>query len=105
GEDRVEGCAVIAFALMLAAAPADDRVLIFVDDVQAIDKSLAPDANALTTALCAALGKEKRADVMCAPDVKQILNFAATAAMVGTEGKGPGAAVQERLEKTRDVVS
>jgi hypothetical protein len=89
------------------AAKADDRVLVYVDDVVPGDKTLASDAAALTTALCAALGKDKRVDVLCAPDVKQILNFAATAAMIGAGGneKGPGGAVQERLEKSRYVVS
>jgi hypothetical protein len=87
-----------------AGAPSDDRQLVYVDDVQVADKALGADANALTTALCAALGKEKRIDVLCAPDVKQILSFAATAAMVGTTG-GPGDAVQARLERTRHVVS
>lgn len=98
-------------AIIAAAAPAhaqaarsDDRVLIYVDDVVAADKSLAADANALTTSLCAAIGKDKRFDVLCAPDVKQILSFAATAAMVGTSG-GPGGAVQERLDRTKHVVS
>ena len=59
-------------------------------------------------ALCAALGQDKRVDVLCAPDVKQILSFAATAAMIGTQsgpGGGPGNAIQERLERTKHVVS
>lgn len=89
----------------LAQAPkSDDRILIYVDDVVPADKSLASDAAALTTALCAAVGKDKRFDVLCAPDVKQILSFAATAAMVGTNG-GPGGAVQDRLDRTKHVVS
>jgi hypothetical protein len=100
---------MLALALVIAAAnPAsDDRMLIYVDDVVVADKALAADANALTTALCAALSKEKRVDVLCAPDVKQILSFAATAAMVGTNSGsgGPGGAIQERLDKTRHVVS
>jgi hypothetical protein len=103
--------AFAAFACFAAfASPAaaqgktDDRVLIFVDEVQTTDKALQGDATALTTALCAALGKDKRVDVLCAPDVKQILNFAATAAMIGTAG-GPGGALQDRLDRTKHVVA
>lgn len=103
---------VVAVLLPLIAAPvaalaqakSDDRILVYVDDVVPADKSVAADATALTTALCAAVGKDKRFDVLCAPDVKQILSFAATAAMVGTTG-GPGAAVQDRLDRTKHVVS
>ena len=93
-----------SFAQGTGAAKSDDRVLVYVDDVVPADKSLAADATALTTALCAAIGKDKRFDVLCAPDVKQILSFAATAAMVGTTG-GPGGAVQDRLDRTKHVVS
>ncbi len=95
----------LAFSIAAAPAAADDRTLVFVDDVQAADKALGPDATALTTALCAAIGKDKRFDVLCAPDVKQILSFAATAAMVGTSGDGPGGAIQKRLDHAKDVVS
>lgn len=87
-----------------AGEATDDRVLVYVDEVKVGDKSLAGDATALTTALCAAIGKDKRVDVLCAPDVKQILSFAATAAMIGNSG-GPSGALQERLERTRHVVS
>jgi hypothetical protein len=100
--------AALALSLLAPAAnkaPAsDDRTLIYVDDVVPADKTLSSDANALTTSLCAALSKDKRLDVLCAPDVKQILSFAATAAMVGTNG-GPGSAIQQRMEKTKIVVS
>jgi hypothetical protein len=96
---------LVASSAAVAQAPkSDDRILVYVDDVVPADKSLASDANALTTALCAAVGKDKRFDVLCAPDVKQILSFAATAAMVGTNG-GAGGAVQERLDRTKHVVS
>ena len=95
----------VASSAALAQTPkSDDRILIYVDDVVPADKSLASDATALTTALCAAVGKDKRFDVLCAPDVKQILSFAATAAMVGNSG-GSGGAVQDRLDRTKHVVS
>lgn len=104
---RIFTCALVALAASSSFAQApksDDRILIYVDDVVPADKSLSSDAAALTTALCAAVGKDKRFDVLCAPDVKQILSFAATAAMVGTNG-GPGGAVQDRLDRTKHVVS
>ncbi|MCC7072380.1 MAG: hypothetical protein IT383_13710 [Deltaproteobacteria bacterium] len=85
-----------------AAPPA--RTLVYVDDVTAADPALAPDATALTSTLCAALAKDRRLDVMCAPDVRQILAFAATAAMVGT-GSGPTGPMMERLNKTQLMVS
>jgi hypothetical protein len=83
------------------AAP--ERTLIYVDDLLTEDKGLAQDAQALTTSLCAALSKDKRLDVMCGPDVKQILSFAATSAMIGT-GSSPANAVEERLNKAKHVV-
>lgn len=107
---RLVTTSLLLAALLAGVSPAragektDDRVLVYVDEVQTVDKALGNDATALTTSLCAALGKDKRIDVLCAPDVKQILSFAATAAMVGTSG-GPGGALQERLERTKHVVS
>jgi hypothetical protein len=94
---------------LFAGAPAfaqksDDRILIYVDDVVPADKSLAGDSIALTTSLCAAIGADQRFDVLCAPDVKQILAFAATAAMVGTTGNASNM-VQDRLDRTKYVVS
>lgn len=83
--------------------PAAERVLIYVDEIGVEDRELAQDAQALTTSLCAALAKDKRLDVMCAPDVRQILSFAATSAMIGT-GATPANAVEARLEKARHVV-
>jgi hypothetical protein len=86
-----------------APKPAAERVLIYVDEIGVEDKALAQDAQALTTSLCAALAKDKRLDVMCAPDVRQILSFAATSAMIGT-GAISANAVEVRLEKVRHVV-
>lgn len=99
---------IIAASLTLAAvvhaqaAPAE-RALVYVDDLVTADKALAQDAQALTTSLCAALSKDKRLDVMCGPDVKQILSFAATSAMIGN-GASPANAVSERLDKAKHVV-
>lgn len=100
----------VLVALGAAAPPAvtppapAPRTLVYVDDVAAAEQALSPDATTLTSTLCAALGKDKRLDVICAPDIRQILGFAATAAMVGS-GTGPTGAVMERLDKTQLVVS
>jgi hypothetical protein len=94
----------------LASAPAAaqgkpaTRTLVYVDDVAPADRALAADATALTSALCAAIAKDARLDVLCAPDVRQILQFAATAAMIGTAGS-PSNAVTERLDRTQLVVA
>lgn len=95
---------VLAAGSAAAQGKAPERVLVFVDDVVPADKTLTSDANALTSGLCAAFAKDKRLDVMCAPDVRQILSFAATAAMVGTT-TSPGSAVTDRLDRTQVVVS
>lgn len=98
-------CAPSVGAQPAAPPPAPpSRTLVFVDDVVASDPALSPDATALTSTLCATLAKDKRLDVLCAPDVRQILAFAATAAMVGT-GTGPTGAMMERLNKTALMVS
>lgn len=89
---------------LLAQSNAPTRVLVFVDDVAPADATLGSDATALTAGLCAAIAKDKRLDVMCAPDVRQILTFAATAAMIGTTNS-PGNAVTDRLDRTQLVVS
>ncbi|MBI1946419.1 MAG: hypothetical protein HYS27_12025 [Deltaproteobacteria bacterium] len=94
----------LAASTAVAQPAAVARKLVYVDDVVAADQALASDAAALTSALCSALGKDKRLDVLCAPDIRQILGFAATAAMVGS-GTGPTGAVMERLDKTQLVVA
>lgn len=101
----VTGAMAVFGASSSAAQPQPaERALVFVDDVAPADKSMATDASALTSGLCAAFAKDKRLDVMCAPDVRQILSFAATAAMVGTT-QSPGNAVTDRLDRTQHVIS
>lgn len=85
-------------------AQAADAVLIYVDDVVVADPSLRADAAALTAAMCTALGKDKRIEVLCAPDVKQILGFAATASMVGSSSPALDN-LQRRLEDVDHVVA
>lgn len=99
-------------ALLLASAPTNaqaasdksaDRKLVYVDEIAVADKALTLEAQALTTSLCASLAKDRRLDVLCAPDVKQILSFAATTAMIGTAGS-PTSAIEARLDQVRLVV-
>jgi hypothetical protein len=100
----VSGTATLAATAAFAQPAPVARTLVYVDDVVAADQALSSDAAALTSTLCSALGKDKRLDVLCAPDIRQILGFAATAAMVGS-GTGPTGAVMERLDKTQLVVA
>jgi hypothetical protein len=61
-------------------------LVIFVGDVMTDAKQTPPltsEAAALTSELCGALGRDKRVEVLCAPDIRQLLDFAATQAMLG----------------------
>jgi hypothetical protein len=88
-----------------AAAPgtAGGRPLVvFVGDVQA-QPPLAGDAATMTSSLCDLIGRDKRVEVICAADVRQIMSFGAAGAMLG----GVSSAVdklEERLQKTDAVV-
>ena len=96
---------LLALVLTAAgAARADAPVLVYVNDVAAADAALAGDAAALTSALCAALAKDKRVDVLCAPDVKQLLAFAASSSMLGASNPATES-LQRRIDGTRFVVS
>jgi hypothetical protein len=101
--------ASLSFAFALVAGPARAQLpttgalLVYVTDVEAREK-LAADASALTAGLCAALAKDKRIEVLCAPDVKQLLGFAATTSMLGT-GNPATEKLQGRIDATRFVVS
>lgn len=108
-------CPLIAAAIVTAFFAADarvahaqsgttDRLLIYVDDVVPSDAKVKQEAAALTSALCGALAKDKRLDVMCAPDVKQILGFAAASSMIGTTSPAVEN-VQKRLESVKFVVA
>jgi hypothetical protein len=85
--------ALLSGLCVVGAAQAQTRPLIFVADLAA-PAHLTQDAAALTTSLCAMLARDPRIEVLCAPDVKQILDFAAMGALTGA----PSPAV-ERLER------
>lgn len=88
-----------------AAAPtkAAAKTALFVAEIKA-DPALTGDALALTTTLCTALGKSKRVEIACAPDVKQLMSFAATAGLMGLD-QGTSGKVAQRLEQTTHVVA
>jgi hypothetical protein len=96
----------LLLAVLVATAgplPSGNRTSLFVDDFTSA-AALAPTAGALTNGMCAALSKDARLDVACAPDVKQILQFAATSALVGSSG-GAADKVQARLDAVAVVVT
>jgi hypothetical protein len=97
--------ALFAFALLAAAAArAAAPPIVYVNDVVAADPSLATDAEALTSPLCGAMAKDKRVEVLCAADVKQLLAFAATTSMVGTSSPALET-LQQRVNSVQFVVS
>jgi hypothetical protein len=106
------GACVVAVSLALGAVAtgaaraqtdSGDRVLVYVNDVVTADPKMAAQAASLTSSLCGQLAKEKRLDVMCAPDVKQIMGFAATSFMIGTTNAAVEK-VEARLSTVKHVV-
>jgi hypothetical protein len=100
---RLALLALLAGMFVVGPAAAQTRPLIFVADLAA-PAPLAQDAAALTTSLCALLARDSRVEVLCAPDVKQILDFAAMGALTGA----PGPAVESlerRLAAVKFVVN
>jgi TolB-like protein len=99
-------CVGLAFvAAWGSSARADDgRTLVFVSSFSTTDKSLAQNADAMTSSFCAQLSKNPRLDVICAPDVKQILEFAANASLMGSNNNG-ATKVTERLDRVQQIVS
>jgi hypothetical protein len=94
--------AVVPGAPAAAQKPAG-HPLVFVADVVG-PAPLQQDAAALTTALCGALAKDPRIEVLCAPDVKQIMSFAAMGALTG--GSSPAVdSLERRLAAVTWVVN
>lgn len=80
-----------------------EKATVYVDDMRG-DGPLAMDASALTTSLCTSLAKPKRFEIACAPDIKQIMGFAATAGLMGVDSQ-TSSKVEERLGKVGYVVT
>ena len=100
--------AVVVLGLVVTASPAlaqEDAPpsLVFVTDVTTTEEDLSADAKAVTAALCGAIARDIRVEVLCAPDVKQILGFAAMSAMTGAQSPAV-AKLEERLSKVDFVV-
>lgn len=94
--------AVVAVCGSSAHAEPVKRPLVFVADI-APTAGLEADAAAVTASLCSALAKDKRLDVLCAPDIRQILSFAA---MSTTAGANPATSkLEARLESLDYVVT
>lgn len=92
----------LSLGLSFAARADDGRVPVFISDV-AVDKGVTVDGQALTSTLCSAFGKAARLDVMCAPDVKQLVSFAGQLAMMGK--KSPAIEkLEAQMTKVRWVV-
>lgn len=94
--------AVASGAPAVAQKPAT-RPIVFVRDIGA-PAGLQPDAASLTTALCGLIAKDPRVDVLCAPDVKQIMGFAAMGALTGASTPAVDA-LERRLAAVTVVVS
>jgi len=94
---------LLAGAAAAQAPVAADRPLIFVADI-APAPGLDADASSLTSALCGAIAKDKRFDVLCAPDVRQILGFAAMSSATGAASPAVEK-LQSRLESVDFVVN
>ena len=95
---------VVITPQLVRAQVGERGVLVFVDNLVSGDPKLKGDVGAMTSGLCTALAKDTRLDVMCAPDVAQILGVAAASMMIG--GGSPAAdSVMKRLEAVKFVVS
>jgi hypothetical protein len=94
---------VVASAAPAVAQKPAARPLVFVRDIEA-PAGLRPDAASLTTALCGLIAKDPRVEVLCAPDVKQIMDFAAMGALTGA-GTPAVDALERRLAAVTVVVS
>lgn len=94
---------LFAATAAVAQVPVADRPLVFVADVTAAP-GLEADASSLTSSLCGAVARDKRFDVLCAPDVRQILGFAAMSSATGAASPAVEK-LQSRLEHVDYVVN
>lgn len=83
-------------------APLLSPIPVYVMDVD-VEKGVTADAHHLTSAICTALAKDKRLEVLCAPDVQQLLQFSGQLAMFGGESDA-AEKVAKQLLRVRFVV-
>ena len=103
---KINAClAVVALAATTAVAqvPVADRALVFVADITG-GPGLETDASSLTSSLCSSIAKDKRLDVLCAPDVRQIMGFAAVSSATGAASPAMEK-LQSRLESVDFVIN
>ncbi len=96
-------CVVLSVASSVVRAHDGERPLIFVADVTA-PPAHKSEAELWTAALCDALTENRRVEVLCAPDVRQMLSFAAMGSFAGNGGAS-AAVLQERLGAVSIVVT
>jgi hypothetical protein len=98
--------ALLALAFLFgpaSSAAAAPPVTVYVADVAVDDPALAADAKAVGSSLCSALARDKRVDVLCAADVKQLMSFAASSSLLGVDSPATSA-IERRLQSARFVV-
>ena len=89
-------------ALASTTAVAQTQARVFVEDV-GVEKGIDMDSKALTSSLCASLMKQKGVEVICAPDVRQLLDFQSQLALIG---KSPAISkIEQQIETTPWVIS
>jgi hypothetical protein len=94
---------LVMAVLAAGTARADDAVVVYVNEVLAGDAAQATGAASITSALCSEFAKDKRVSVICATDVKQLLDFAASSELLG--GSAPGVEpLLKRIDAARFVV-
>jgi hypothetical protein len=100
----VVACAFASLAALSANAQSGDKPVVFVTDITGTTPPLMQAGSALTTSLCGQMAKDKRIEVLCAPDVKQIMGFAAMGALTGASSPAV-TSLEDRLAKVSWVVS
>jgi hypothetical protein len=92
----------LTVALTSSVAFAQTQTRVFVEDV-GVEKGIDMDSKALTSSLCASLMKQKGVEVICAPDVRQLLDFQSQLALIG---KSPAISkIESQIEATPWVIA
>jgi hypothetical protein len=82
-----------------SAAP----IVIYVEDFT-VDPKVEQDGGGLAATFCNDLGKDKTLDVVCAPDVQQLMNYEAFRGLAGNAQAGGAPALKKRLGLVTVVV-
>ena len=95
-------CAALLAVVALSSAPAVAGTLVYVEDFE-VRKPVKPQGGSLAGILCNQMSKNKNLEIMCAPDVQQMLQFAALSGSVGNQSN-PQLAIEDRMGKVEVVV-